>query len=55
MSNLGQGLGHLVYLNDILIYSKTEKENLKMLEKAFKHLLKAGLKFKLSKCSFFKE
>ena len=26
-----------------------------MLDKAFKCLLKAGLKMKLSKCSFFKE
>ena len=26
-----------------------------MLDKAFKHLLKAGLKNKLNKCSFFKE
>ena len=45
----------MAYLDDILIYSRTEKEHLEMLDKAFKHLLKAGLKIKLSKCSFFKE
>ena len=52
-SNQGQGSGYLAYLDDILIYSKTEKEHLQMIEKALKGLLKAGLKIKLSKCSFF--
>ena len=54
-SNQGQGSGYLAYLDDILIYSKTEQEHLQMLDKAFRCLLKAGLKMKLSKCSFFKE
>ena len=45
----------MAYLDDILIYSKTEKKHLQKLDKAFKCLLKAGLKIKLSKCSFFKE
>ena len=45
----------MAYLDDILIYSRTEKEHLEMLDKALKHLLKAGLKVKLGKCSFFKE
>ena len=44
MSSQGQGLGYLAYLDDVLIYSKTEKENLQMIEKAFKCSLKAGLK-----------
>ena len=45
----------MAYLDDILIYSRTEKETPEMLDNAFKHLLKDGLKIKLSKCSFFKE
>ena len=39
----------MAYLDDILIYSRTEKEHLEMLDNAFKCLLKAGLKIKLSK------
>ena len=50
-----QGCGYMAYLDDILIYSKTEKEHLEMLDNALKCLLKAKLKIKLSKCSFFKE
>ena len=52
-ANQGQGLDYLAYLDNILIYSKTEKEHLQMLDKAIKHLLKARLKIKLSECSFF--
>ena len=54
-SSQGQGSGCLAYLDNILIYSRTKKVHLQMLDKAFKHLLKAGLKLKLIKCSFFKE
>ena len=50
-----QGLGNLACLDDILIYSKREKEHLEMYNNAFEHLSKAGLKIKLSKCSFFKD
>ena len=46
MSNQGHGSGYLAYLEDILIYSKTEKEHIQMLDKAFKCLIKAGLKIK---------
>ena len=46
---------YLAYLDDILIYSRTEKEHSQLLEKAFKCLLKAGLKIKLSKYSLHKE
>ena len=53
-SNQGQGSGYLAYLDDILIYSKTEKEHLQMLDKANKHLFKAGHKIKLSKYSFLR-
>ena len=50
-----QGSRYLVYLDDILIYSRTENEHLEILDKACKCLLKAGLKIKFSKCLFFKE
>ena len=51
----GQGCGYMAYFNDILIYSRTEKGHHEILDNGFKHLLKAWLKIKLSKCSFFKE
>ena len=43
-----------MYLEDILIYSKVEKEHLDMISNAFEYLLKASLKIELNKCSFFK-
>ena len=46
---------YFAYLDDILIYSRTKREHLQMLDKAFKCLLKARLKIKLGKCLFFKE
>ena len=54
-STQGQGSGYLVYLDDILIYSRTEKDHLQLSDKAFRCLLKAGPEIKLSKCSFLKE
>ena len=42
-------------LDDIIIFSKTEEENLQHLEEIFECLRKAGLKLKLQKCSFFKK
>ena len=45
----------MAYLDEILIYSRTDKEHLQMLNKAFKCLLMAELKITLSKCPFFKE
>ena len=53
-SDKSQGSGYLAYLDDILIYRKTETEHLEMLNNAFKHLSKTGLKIKLSKCSFLR-
>ena len=41
------------YLDDIIIFSKTEKEHLEHLEIIFNRLHEAGLKLKLQKCSFF--
>ena len=43
------------YLDDIIIYSKSEEEHLIHLEKVFQRLQEAGLKLKLQKCSFFKK
>ena len=40
------------YLDDIIIFSKTEEQHL---EEIFERLWKAGLKLKLQKCSFFKK
>ena len=44
----------IIYLDDIIIYSKTPKEHLERLEAVFKKISKAGLKLKPSKCEFFK-
>ena len=43
------------YLDDIIIFSKTEEEHLEHLETIFNPLREAGLKLKLQKCSFFKK
>ena len=43
------------YLDDIIIYSRTEKEHLEHLEEIFNRLRAAGLKLKPEKCSFFKK
>ena len=44
----------IIYLDNIIIYSKTLEEHVKRLEAVFKKLSKAGLKLKPSKCEFFK-
>ena len=43
------------YLDDIIIFSKTEEEHLQHLEEIFVRLRKFGLKMKRGKCSFFKK
>ena len=45
----------IIYLDDIIVYSKTPEEHIERLEGVFKKLSKAGLKLKPSKCKFFKE
>ena len=44
----------MVYLDDIIIFSRNEKEYLKHIEIIFKKLKEAGLKLEESKCDFFK-
>ena len=43
----------MAYFDDIIIFSKNEKEHLKHIEISFQKLKKAGLKLKESKCNFF--
>ena len=43
------------YLDDIIIYSRSEKEHLEHLEEIFSRLKSVGLKLKLEKCCFFKK
>ena len=43
------------YLDDIIIFSRTEEEHLEHLEKIFQKLREYGLKMKREKCDFFKK
>ena len=43
------------YLDDVIIYSRSEKEHLEHLEEIFMRLKAAGLKLKLEKCCLFKK
>ena len=44
----------IVYLNNILIFSRTEVEHLRHLEYVIKYLHRAELYINLKKCEFFK-
>ena len=44
----------IIYLDDIIIFSKNPDDHLIQLEGVFEHLAKAGLKLKPSKCEFFR-
>ena len=44
----------IIYLDDIIVFSRTPEEHLKRLRGVFDKLAKAGLKLKPSKCEFFK-
>ena len=43
----------IVYLDDVIVFSKTPDEHLERLEAVFQKLSAAGLKLKPSKCTFF--
>ena len=45
----------IIYLDDIIIFSKTPEEHIKRLRKVFEKLDEAGLRLKPSKCEFFKD
>ena len=44
----------LLYLDDIIVFSRTFSEHVQRLSNVFKKLQEAGLKLNPSKCSFFK-
>ena len=56
MSTVLTGLNNFVftYLDDVLVFSEMYEEPLHHLIIVFEKFLKAGLKFELSKCQFFK-
>ena len=45
----------IIYLDDVIVFSKTLGEHLLRLRAVFEKLKKAELKFKPSKCKFFKQ
>ena len=45
----------LIYLDDVIVYSRTEEEHLTRLRAVFECMHKNRLKLKPSKCNFFKE
>ena len=45
----------LVYLDDVIVYSKTEEDNLRRLQAVFEQFHEHGLKLKRSKCSFLRK
>ena len=44
----------IIYLDDIIVFSKTPEEHIERLRGVFEKLSAAGLRLKLSKCEFFK-
>ena len=45
----------LVYLDDVIVYSKTEQDHLRRLQAVFERFHEHGLKLKPSKCSFLRK
>ena len=45
----------IIYLDDVIIFSRTPEEYIAWLEAVFKKISDAGLKLKPSKCEFFKK
>jgi len=44
--------GVRVYLDDIIVFSRTRQDHLALLDKVFEGMLAAGMKIGRSKCSF---
>ena len=44
-----------IYLDDIIVFSKTPEEHVFRLRAVFENLKQAGLKLKPSKCEFFRQ
>ena len=44
----------IFYVDDVIVYNKTEQDHLNPLQKIFEKFHYAGLKLKSSKCDFFK-
>ena len=44
----------IIYLDDIIVFSKTPEEHIERLKDIFEKLAAAGLRLKPSKCKFFK-
>ena len=44
----------IIYLDDIIVFSKTPEEHIERLKGVFEKLAAAGLKLKPSKCEFFR-
>ena len=44
----------IIYLDDIIVFSKTPEEHIERLRGVFEKLSAAGLRFKPSKCKFLK-
>ena len=45
---------YIIYLDDIIVFSKTREEHIERLRGVFEKLSAAGLRLKPSKCDFFK-
>jgi len=44
--------GVRIYLHDIIVFSRTRQDYLALLDKVLERMLAAGMKIRLSKCSF---
>jgi len=54
MENVLQGISNvIIYLDDILLSSATESENLQLIDQVLNRLEKAGLRARKEKCQFF--